>query len=101
MYGKKWTPWEIDVVLKSRRPREIAEITGRTYSSVTQFMYHNGIKAKMPKGRERLTREEREKIVERYMNTDCSYQTIAKDYNVSRDTIRKVIIKYYERGFVL
>lgn len=95
MSGKRWTPWEIDFVVKSRNPREIVEHTGRTYSAVTQFMWNHGIKARTNKGVRKLSTEQRNEVIDTYLNTDRSLQSIADEYGVCRETIRYIMNKHF------
>ena len=92
---KKWTPCEIDFAIKSRNPREIMEYTGRTYAAVTQFMANHAIKARTNKGVRKLSTEQREQVLDTYLHTDRSLQSIADEYGVCRETIRYIMNKHF------
>lgn len=100
--AKRWTPEEVNYLLWSRDPQDIAQHTGRTLSAVVSKMYALDIKSKLPHGKAKIRIEDRPEIVRKYLHSDRSLQSIANEYGVSRYSISNVINKYYAKkeGYV-
>lgn len=99
---KRWTPEEINYLLWSRDPHDIAQHTGRTTHAVYQKMFAMNIKSKLPHGNAKLQIEDRCEIVKKYLHSNRSLQSIANEYGVSKHAISDVINNYYAKkeGYV-
>ena len=94
---KRWTPEEVNYLLWSRDPQDIAQHTGRTIGAVYQKMFTMNIKSKLPHGNAKIKIEDRPEIVRKYLHSERSLQSIADEYGVSRYAIRNVICSYYAK----
>lgn len=99
---KRWTRDEINYLLWSRDPHDIAQHTGRTIDAVYQKMFAMNIKSKLPHGNAKIKIEDRPEIIKKYLHSERSLQSIANEYGVSRHAISDVINKYYAKkeGYV-
>lgn len=95
--ARRWAPEEITYLLWSRDPQDIAQHTGRTIGAVYQKMFAMNIKSKLPHGNAKIKIEDRPEIVRKYLRSECSLQSIADEYGVSRHAISNVVNKYYAK----
>lgn len=45
-----------------------------------------------------FTNEEREEIIQKYINGNCSYQSLANEYNINPKTVQTMVLKYRKTG---
>jgi DNA invertase Pin-like site-specific DNA recombinase len=100
--NKRWTRDEIDYLLWSRDPHDVAQHTGRTIDAVYQKMFALNVKSKLPHGNAKIRVEDRPEIVRKYLRSERSLQSIANEYGVSRHAISDIINNYYAKkeGYV-
>ena len=100
--AKRWTRDEINYLLWSRDPHDIAQHTGRTINAVYHKMFALDVKSKTLRGTPKIRIKDRPEIIKKYLHSERSLQSIANEYGVSRYAISNVINKYYAKkeGYV-
>jgi DNA invertase Pin-like site-specific DNA recombinase len=95
--NKRWTPEEINYLLWSRDPHDVAQHTGRTIDAVYQKMFALDVKSQTLRGTPKIRVEDRPEIVRKYLRSERSLQSIANEYGVSRHAISDIINNYYAK----
>lgn len=96
--GMHWLPSEIELLINSRDPDDIARITGRSRAAVMCKMTRLNVKSTTKRGRKRkYTDEQRAEMVRLYIDGK-SQTAIAKIMGCSQLTVSNVVTEYFKRG---
>ena len=98
MSGKRWTPYEIELMERSRNPCEIAQLTGRSVHAVRTKMSARKIKSVTRQGRKpKYTSQQRAEIVDAYMG-GMTQKEVSQKFGIPTSTTENIIANWYKRG---